>query len=305
MGDGGVVGGTGDDDAAAFSRLVARYRPELQVHCYRLLGSFEESGRLVTETLARAWRERESFAGHPTFRTWLYRVATRACLDFLAAAPRAPLPREVRGGGPVPATALPWLQPCPDTLLEQVPAQRTGSDEVAAKETISLAFMVALQLLPPRQRAVFVLREVLEWPARETAAALGVSVAAVNSALQRARRSVRKHLPRAAEPEATEYDDCAVLRLYTDALERGDTAALATVLCEAPRTARRPDPPHCRRLPTRMNHQPAVARYARGPGERVHRAHGLEVLRVEGGRIAEITEFAPGLFPALGLPLAL
>ncbi|MFH8752887.1 RNA polymerase subunit sigma-70 [Streptomyces rimosus] len=305
MSGGKVVGGPGDDDAAAFSRLVARYRPELQVHCYRLLGSFEESGRLVTETLLRAWRERESFAGHATFRTWLYRVATHACLDFLAATPRTPLPREVRVGGPVPATELPWLQPCPDTLLEQVPAQKTGSDEVVARETISLAFVVALQLLPPRQRAVFVLREVLGWPARETAAALGASVAAVNSALQRARPAVRKRLPRPGEPAAPERDDCAVLRLYTDALERGDADALATVVREDARAARRPDPPDCRRLPTRMNHQPAVARYARGPGGHVYRAHGLEVLRVEDGRVAGITVFAPGLFPAMGLPLAL
>ncbi|WP_030676820.1 RNA polymerase subunit sigma-70 [Streptomyces rimosus] len=305
MDGGGVAGGAGDDDAAAFSRLVARYRPELQVHCYRLLGSFEESGRLVTETLLRAWHERESFAGHATFRTWLYRVATHTCLDFLATAPRTSLPRELRGGGPVPASALPWLQPCPDTLLEQVPAQKTGSDEVVARETISLAFVAALQLLPPRQRAVFVLREVLGWPARETAAALGASVAAVNSALQRARPAVGRHLPRPEGPGAPVRDDCAVLRLYTDALERDDTAALATVLREEARTARRPDPPGCRRLPTRMNRQPAVALYARGPDGRVHHAHGLEVLRVEGGRIAGITVFGPDLFAVMGLPPAL
>ncbi|MFD7667982.1 RNA polymerase subunit sigma-70 [Streptomyces sp. NPDC059788] len=276
MGDGGAACG---EDAAAFSRLVGRYRAELHVHCYRMLGSFEESGELVTEALLRAWRERESFAGHATFRTWLYRVATRACLDFLASRPRGPLPEEARGGGPVPAGALPWLQPCPDTLLDQVVAQEPGAGEVVAEETIALAFVVALQLLTPRQRAVFVLRDVLGWSARETAAALEVSVAAVNSALQRARPAVRGRVPGRAG--ASEAGGDVVLRRYVEAVERGSDRRCVAAW---------------------MNRQPAVALYARRPGERVHRAYGLEVLRVDGDRVAEVTFFAPGVFAVVGLP---
>ncbi|MEV5594473.1 sigma-70 family RNA polymerase sigma factor [Streptomyces sp. NPDC052496] len=271
-------------DAAAFSRLGARYRAELQVHCYRLLGSLEESGELVPEALSRAWHERESFAGQATFRTWLYRVATQVCLDRLASRPGAP-----------PAPAPSSVQPCPDTLLEQV----TG--EVVTEETIGLAFVAALQSLPPRPRAVLVLRDVLGWPARETAAALGVSVAAVNSALQRARPRVRDRLPgrRASGPAGP--DGAAVLRRYTEALEEGDERALTAVLGERPH----PRPPGLRCVPTWMNRQPAAALYTRGADEDAHRPHALEVLRVEDGRIAEITVFGPGLFAVVGLPAAL
>ncbi|MEU2787944.1 sigma-70 family RNA polymerase sigma factor [Streptomyces sp. NPDC007100] len=296
----GPAGAGVRDDAAAFSRLVARYRPELHLHCYRMLGSYEESGELVAEALLRAWRERDTFAGHATLRTWLYRVVTRACLDFLAGRPRAVV-RPPRGG-PVPAAALPWLQPCPDTLPEQVAAQRTGTDEaVVAKENIALTFVVALQLLPPRPRAVLVLRDVLGWSARETAEALGVSAAAVNSALQRARRAVRDRLPDRRSGRLP-TDESAVLRRYLAALDRGGEDALARVLRRAALTARHPDPPDCRRVPAWMNRQPAAAVYTRDPEERFHRAHGLEVLRVEDDRVAEITVFPPGLFTAVGLP---
>ncbi|MEU7201326.1 sigma-70 family RNA polymerase sigma factor [Streptomyces sp. NPDC045470] len=281
MGD----GETGGEDAAAFSRLGARYRAELQVHCYRMLGSFEASGELVTETLLRAWRERETFAGPATFRTWLYRVATRACLDHLAAGPRTP------------AT----VQPCPDTLLEQVPAQEPASGEVVAGHTIGLAFVTALQSLPPRQRAVLVLRDVLGWSARETAATLEVSVAAVNSALQRARPRVRDRAP----ARSAGSDEGAVLQHYATALESQDNNALAAVLAEGAGSVRLALPPDLRTIATWMNRQPAVALYARGPGEPAHRAHALEVLRVEDGRIVEITVFGPGLFAVLGLPVAL
>ncbi|WP_030021810.1 sigma-70 family RNA polymerase sigma factor [Streptomyces monomycini] len=292
-------GEAGGEDAAAFSRLGARYRAELQVHCYRMLGSFEESGTLVTEALLRAWRERETFAGHATFRTWLYRVATRACLDHLAARPRTRTPAAV--------------QPCPDTLLDQVLAQEPASGEVVAGPTIGLAFVAALQSLPPRQRAVLVLRDVLGWSARETAATLGVSVAAVNSALQRARPRVRSRVPaRSAGP-----DEGTVLRRYAAALESRDDNALAAVLAEGAGSARLTLPPDLRTVPTWMNRQPAAALYARGTGEPrrqgeprgqgepAHRAHALEVLRVEDGRIVEVTVFGPGLFVVLGLPAAL
>ncbi|GCD41540.1 sigma-70 family RNA polymerase sigma factor [Streptomyces paromomycinus] len=281
MGDGEA----GGEDAAAFSRLGARYRAELQVHCYRLLGSFEASGELLAETLLRAWRERETFAGHATFRTWLYRVATHTCLEHLAARPRTP------------AT----VQPCPDTLLDQVLTQEPASGEVVAEHTIGLAFIEALQSLPPRQRAVLVLRDVLGWSARETAATLGVSVAAVNSALQRARPRVRgREVTETASSEGAE-----VLQLYVAALENADDIALAAVWGEAASAPRLTVPPDLRTVATRMNRQPAVALYARGPGGTTHRAHALDVLRVENGRIAEITVFGPGLFAVLGLPVAL
>src|SRR5829696_6056725 len=156
-------------DEAAFSTLVARHRHELQVHCYRMLGSLDDAEDLLQETFLRAWRRRETYAGRSTFRAWLYRIATNACLDELARRPRAP------SGGEVP-----WLQPYPDELLEAIPAAADGPDAVAVeKETIELTFMVAIQHLQPKARA----------------ALLGTSVAAINSALQRARADMRVHLP--------------------------------------------------------------------------------------------------------------
>src|SRR4051812_6071341 len=176
-------------DETAFSAVVERHRHELQVHCYRMLGSYEESEDLVQETFLRAWRRRETYAGRSTFRAWLYRIATNACLDALAAAPRRVRPADSEA-------EIPWLQPYPDELLDAAgPSEDEPDALVVAKETIELGFMVAIQYLPPRQRAVLILRDVLDWSAKDTAALLDASVTAVNSALQRAQATLRRRLP--------------------------------------------------------------------------------------------------------------
>ncbi len=325
-------------DEASFARLVERHRRELQVHCYRMLGSFEDSEDMVQETFLRAWRKRESFQGRSTFRAWLYRIATNACLDFLDRNPRQPRPRQAEpaanpAGALAPTTEIAWLQPYPDRLLEPIaPSDAEPDAAVVEKETIELAFLAALQHLPPRQRAVLVLRDVLGWSAQQTAALLDLSVAAVKSALQRARPALKQHLPQrrsewspSADPSAEERD---VLQRFMAASERADMTTLATLLRE---DAWQTMPPHpvlfagreamltmwaqamtgqeawgeWRLLPTRANRQPAAANYYRPPGESQYRASNLDVLRIEDGLIAEITTFGRELFPAFGLPLSL
>ena len=175
---------TGDRDA--FTAIAERHRRELQVHCYRMLGSFDDAEDLVQETFLRAWRSRATYQGRSTFRAWLYRIATNACLDALEKRPRTP----------TQSGEVTWLQPYPDRLLEDAaPSDAEPDALVVAKETIELAFLVAIQHLPPQTRAVLILRDVLGWPAKDTAALLDTSVAAVNSALQRAHAALKQHLP--------------------------------------------------------------------------------------------------------------
>ncbi|CAM5556463.1 hypothetical protein SRIMM317S_04023 [Streptomyces rimosus subsp. rimosus] len=189
-----------DGDEEAFARLAERYRHELRVHCYRMLGSFTDAEDLVQETLLRAWRKRRSFEGRATFRAWLYRIATNACLDALAGPARS---REIAvavdstGAAKRSAPAeVTWLQPYPDALLDlAAPADGGPQAAAIARETIELAFLAAIQHLPPRQRAVLILRDVVGLPAAETAGMLDLSTAAVKSALQRARATLREQLP--------------------------------------------------------------------------------------------------------------
>jgi RNA polymerase sigma-70 factor (ECF subfamily) len=323
-------------EESTFAALFERHRAELQVHCYRMLGSFEDSEDLVQETFLRAWRGRASFDAGPrsSFRAWLYRIATNACLDVLRSRPRRVVPPELTPAAdptarPSPPADLPWLQPYPDRRLEPTaPADDEPGKVVVAKETIELAFIAAIQHLPPRQRAVLILRDVLGWSAKETASLLEGSVPAVNSALQRARATIRDRLGeqrtawmRSSEPSAEERE---LLRRYVEAHERGDAAALAELLRE---DARLTMPPHAawyegreairiasekgfdpefgdlRTLATAANRQPAAAHYLRQPGEPEYRPLALDVLLIEGGLVAEITSFVfPELFQAFGLP---
>jgi RNA polymerase sigma-70 factor (ECF subfamily) len=184
-----------------FAALVEPHRRELHVHCYRMLASYDDAEDLVQETFLRAWRRRDSFEGRSTFRAWLYRIATNACLDFLRQHSRTPgtyprLPGFEHGEAASPAR-IPWLQAYPDEMLPEV-ADQEPSPEAAAvgRETMELVFLAAIQHLPPRQRAVLVMRDVLGWPASDTAEQLDMTVAAVNSALQRARPALREWLPR-------------------------------------------------------------------------------------------------------------
>ncbi len=188
--DAAVVTAVRAGDEAAFGRLTERHRRELHVHCYRMLGSFEEAEDLVQETFLRAWRGRAGFDAGPGLRPWLYRIATNACLDALR--------RRSRRVTTVDSFAeLPWLQPYPDRLLDEVaPSEEEPDAVVVSRETIELAFLALIQLLPARQRAVVILRDVLGWSAKETADLLETSVASANSALQRARATLEERAPR-------------------------------------------------------------------------------------------------------------
>lgn len=317
-----AVGG----DEAAFGRLVERHRGELQVHCYRMLGSMEDAEDAVQETFLRAWRRRETYAGRSTFRAWLYGIATNASLDAVASRKR----RMPSGDGPASPAEVPWLQPCPESLLAAAaPSEEQPEAAVVTKETIELAFLIAIQYLPPAQRAVLILRDVLGWSAKEAAEPLEASVAAVNSSLQRARATLRERLPERpsdvapdADPSAAERD---LVQRFVAASESDDVAAIVEMLTEDARFSmpevydgrdavvqcwvdggfgsERMGPVRC--IVTRSNMQPAVAFYARGPGDPVFRSMALDVLRTEDGRIAEINTFGPDVFPAFGLPAEL
>ncbi|MEO6502230.1 MAG: RNA polymerase subunit sigma-70 [Jatrophihabitantaceae bacterium] len=304
---------------ADFERLAQRHRRELHVHCYRLLASYDEAEDAVQETYLRAWRARESFDGSQA-RAWLYRIATNVCLDLIRTRARqAPRLRSL--------AEVSWLQPYPDRLLDQAAAEDQPEAVAVARETIELAFLAALQVLPPRQRAALVLRDVLGLPATELADLLGSSVAAVNSALQRARVTMAQHLPShrsdwsARAPSAEEQD---LLARFIDAHERCDTAAAAAIAAEDIRVTMPPYPwrfdgldrmagllerafgpdreGDWRLVATMANRMPAAASYLQRPGDSVFRPFKLDVLRIEAGVIAEITTFGPELFPAFGLP---
>jgi RNA polymerase sigma-70 factor (ECF subfamily) len=314
-------------DEAAFADLVEPYRRELQVHCYRMLGSLEDAEDLVQETFLRAWRNRGSFEGRASFRAWLYRIATNACLDALERRPRVAAVHE----GARPLAEIPWLQPYPDQLLEEVAADDAEpGEEVVAKETIELAFIAAIQLLPPRQRAVLIARDVLGWSAAETAALLDISVAAANSALQRARATLKEHLPRHRLEWAPGSDptpeERALLQRYMDACDKGDPAAMVELLRDDAFFAMPPERQwvvggekiveawvqggfgdeswgHLRGVLTSANTQPAVAFYVKRAGDTKYRPLALDVLRIEDGAVADVIAFPlEPLLEPLGLP---
>jgi len=308
-------------DEQAFVELVERHRRELHVHCYRMLGSFEEAEDAVQETFLRAWRARAGFEGGDLLRAWLYRIATNACVDAIR-----------RNRRRVPSLGsfaeVPWLQPYPDRLLDEVaPSSEQPDAVVVARETIELAFVAVIQLLPPRQRAVLLMRDVLGWSAIETAERLELSVTAANSALQRARATLRRELP--GERTGRRTTDLSkrereLLAGFISTHESGDAEAAVALVREDIRVTMPPHPwlydglaavrplmeqgtgprgpGDWRLVPTRANRLPAAASYLREWGGAGHRAFKLDVLRVEGGLIAEITTFGPALFPAFGLP---
>jgi RNA polymerase sigma-70 factor, ECF subfamily len=298
-----------------FEALVERHRGELRVHCYRMLGSYDEAEDLVQETFLRAWKNLDGFEGRSSVRAWLYRIATNACLDALDGARRRVLPHDPG----VDAEPV-WLQPIP------------GPDDASVRrETIELAFLAAIQHLPPRQRAVLILRDAAGLRAKETADLLGTSVASANSALQRARVTLRQHLPERRLDWATTTpsdEELAVLRRYLAAVEAADLSTMAELLADEVRTTMPPmrlwlqgreavldalatswDPASAeylgsfRMVETRANGQPAAAAYVCAPGARSFLPFAIAVLRTEGARIAEITAFQdPGLFGAFGVP---
>lgn len=306
-----VAARTGDEQA--FERLLEPHRRALHVHCYRLLGSLADADDALQETVLRAWRGLDGFEPRAPFRAWLYRIATNVCFRAIERRARTPEPLD-----PDDEAIASYFQPYPDRLLES---------EVEEREAIGLAFVSVLQLLPPRQRAALVLRDVLGWSAREVADLLGDSVASVNSALQRARdrlaeeraagRLAREHVPASAEAEAR------VLQRFMTAWEAVDVDAIVELLRDDAVLTMPPEPmrfagaeavgeffrtvPADGELdrivlaPTRANGQPALAAYFDGE------AYGVMVFALDGEEVASITGFAgyPELFPELGLPLRL
>jgi RNA polymerase sigma-70 factor (TIGR02960 family) len=298
---------------------LQRHRRELHVHCYRMLASYDEAEDAVQDTYLKAWRSRDTFEGEH-LRAWLYKIATNVCMDRVRAKQRqVPVMHSYAEIG--------WLTPYPDSLLDEA----AQPDEAAvSRETIELAFLAALQVLPAKQRAALLAREVLGMPAAETADLLGTSVAAANSALQRARETMKKHLPShrndwsARDPSAAEKE---LLAAFIDAHERCDAeAAIAAASTDLRITM--PPAPMCfdgrdsiypllarafgpdrdgdwRLVPTMANRMPTAASYLRRPGDTEFRAFKLDLLRIEDDLIAEITTFGPELFEAFGLPLVL
>ena len=328
-----------DGDERAFAELAERYRRQLHVHCYRMLGSFDEAEDLVQETLLRAWRSRRAFEGRSKFKTWLYRIATNTCLNALRGAPRRILPQDVAPAvvagfdpgdardEPPWAPELPWLQPYPDALLDE--AQREAGPEagLVSRETIELAYMAALQHLPPRQRAILVLRDVLGWSSNEVATMLESTTTTVNSALQRARTTLRSRLPSDREdwkPDQPITDEeRTALQQFMDAWERADATALTSLLREDARWAMPPAPlwfdgrdaiaqllriyplsasGEFRMLAVGANRLPAAAGYLRHPGDDVFRLNGVAVLRITNGKIADVTLFNATLCGHFQLP---
>jgi RNA polymerase sigma-70 factor (ECF subfamily) len=287
-----------------------------------MLGNFEEAEDAVQETMLRAWRSRESLEHDEWLRAWLYKIATNACLDAIK-----------RSGRRVPSLGsfrdVPWLQPYPDRLLAEVaPPDEEPEAALVSRETIELTFLAVIQLLPPRQRAVLILRDVLDWPAAEVAGLLEIGVAAVNSALQRARETLRRQLPPERRedwtaPEVTESER-ALLQGFMDTHERGDADGALALIADDVRITMPPhpflyegrdaigpllerafgpeSPGEWRLVPTRANRHPAAASYLRAPGAAEFVAFKIDVLRVVDGRIAEITTFNRALFGAFGLP---
>ncbi|HEU4947545.1 MAG TPA: sigma-70 family RNA polymerase sigma factor [Kribbella sp.] len=331
-----VVAAVRAGDEATFAEAVERHRNELRVHCYRMLGSFDDAEDLVQETFLRAWRKRADFEGRSSLRAWLYRIATNACIDE-ARRPQRVLPHQLEPPSYppelVPArTDLPWLQPYPDRLLDQVAPRDAEPDAaVVRRETIELAFLAAIQHLPARQRAVLIFRDVLGWPAKETAELMDTSVASVNSALQRARPVLREHLPERRSDWAPTTDptaeEQALLQRYMAAFERSDAAAMAALMHEDVRITMPPYPfwflgremaerafadsfrpesaghqGHIRLVPAAANLQPTLAGYVRRPGDTIYRAFGVDVFRIENGLVVELTAFETERFDLFGLP---
>lgn len=325
-------------DPDAFQRLVEPYRPELQLHCYRMLGSRQDAEDLVQETFLRAWRGFDSFRGQASLRSWLHKIATNACLNALARGgnARRVLPEAVvppASGAPTgaPLTEVAWLEPYPDGELEAIPdAAPDPAARYEMREAVQLAFVAAIQHLPPRQRAVLLLRDALGWSAAETAGLLDTSVAAVNSALQRARATLAERLPAgSAGAPAPPVDDRdrSLLERYVRAWETADLDGFVSLLREdavmamppLPEwysgreavgaffgwllTARFPEQGAFRLVPTGANRQPAFGLYVRRGRGGVWRPHTLQVLTLRDGMVAAITSFrSAAILAEFGLP---
>jgi RNA polymerase sigma-70 factor (TIGR02960 family) len=323
-------GGDGD----AFRELTDPHRRELQVHCYRMLGSLQDAEDAVQDTLLAAWQGIKTFEGRSSLRTWLYRVATNRCLNVRRAADRRPptAPWPVPGVTPIEPSRLgeiTWLEPYPDTLLAEIRYDPGPETRYESTEAISLAFVTALQLLPPRQRAVIVLRDVLGFHAGEVADMLESTIESVTSALKRARATLAPRLDRSSEerpPAPRSAAEAELLDRLTRAYESGDVDALVALLTNDVVVAMPPLPLEYhgldlafrfhhdvvfrdgrtyRLIPTRANGEPAFGAYVRDPAGGPSHALGLMVFTLAGDRIRAITRFDTVMFPYFGLPRSL
>ena len=321
-------------DGEAFRELAAPHRRELQVHCYRMLGSFADAEDAVQETMLAAWHGIGSFTEErASLRTWLYKIATNRCLNARRAASRRPARdwdvSQFEPPVPTPRAEAVWLQPFPDSLLEGAVEVPPGPEaRYERSEAISLAFVTALQLLPPRQVAVLILRDVLGFHASEVAGMLEVTVQSVNSALKRARASLRRQQQPAAghqpPPAAGSPAEDAIVAMFARAWESADLDALVALLTDDVFIAMPPEPfgyegrelvaRYCGRqfaagrrfdlMPTRANDQPAFGAYLRGPAG-IRHATAFYVLTLAGGQICGMTRFEASVLPWFGLPRSL
>src|SRR5690349_9769680 len=329
MNDSGLVRARAGDHQA-FAALTDPYRRELQLHCYRILGQVQDAEDAMQETLLSAWTALESFEERSTLRSWLYRIATNRCLNMLRDSGRRP-----RTGSGVAYTApeptrygeVLWLEPYPDALLEGIADSAAGPEaRYETHEAVTLAFLTALHRLPPRQRAVLVLRDVLGFSATDVAAMLETTPTSVNSALIRARATIDERGPHAHDraPLPRSAQEQELVAPFADAFERGDVEPIVALLGEDAWWTMPPEPygyrgrdairqfiAHAfatredsrRLIPTRANTQPAFGHYAKDPHTDVGRALSLLVLTLDGDRISHITRFAAtSALPHFGLP---
>jgi RNA polymerase sigma-70 factor (TIGR02960 family) len=327
-----LVGRARAGDGQAFGELVGPYRRELQVHCYRILGSALDAEDTLQETLLAAWRGMSGFEGRSSVRLWLYQIATRRCLNALRSVSRRP-----QADWPPPGVELPeptrvgevvWLEPYPDVLLAGLPEAAPGPEaRYEAAEAISVAFVTALQLLPPRQRAVLILRDVLGYRASEAAEILDCTEESVTSALKRARAALQHQRSRSADhgpPPPGSAREQELVRRFTDAYQAGDVPAVVALLTDDVWLVMPPMPLQyqgreqvarflaatglragraARLVPTRANGQPAFGLYVRDPHAQVAHAGGILVLTLAGSQITALTGFLDsGMLPLFGLP---
>jgi RNA polymerase sigma-70 factor (TIGR02960 family) len=320
-------------DEHAFGELTDPHRRELQLHCYRIVGSVQDAEDLVQETLLAAWRGLERFQGRTSVRAWLYRISTNRCLNALRDSGRRPqeVPSMVEPPEPTRRTEPIWLEPYPDVLLEGVADSSPGPEtRYETREAIALAFVAALQHLPPRQRAVLVLRDVLGFHTAETADMLDSSDASVKGALQRARATLEARLPasdRERAPLPHSPHERELVGHFADAIEGGDIESIVSLLTDDAWLTMPPYPfeyqghaaitaflrdrarirgAPLRLVPTRANGQPAFGCYLPDKQAAIARPYGLMVLTLEGDRFSTITWFGDSsVFPYFGLPRAL
>jgi RNA polymerase sigma-70 factor (ECF subfamily) len=320
-------------DGEAFRELTEPHRRELQVHCYRMLGSFQDAEDVIQETMLAAWQGIGGFTEErASLRTWLYKIATNRCLNARRAASRRPAREwdmsQFEAPVPTPRDEPVWLQPFPDQLLEGAIDRPLGPEaRYEQSEAISLAFVTALQLLPPRQLAVLILRDVLGFHANEVAEMLEVTVQSVNSALKRARASLQRRQPAAGHqppPVASSPAEDAIVAMFARAWESADLEALVALLTDDVFIAMPPEPfgyegrDNVARywarqfgagrmfdlVPTRANGQPAFGAYLRVPAG-IRHAAGFYVLTLAGDRICAMTRFEASVLPWFGLPRSL